>query len=420
MASSKPALRHLYAAIQVLRRSEPQLSPTDLINMVPIYDVILRFDFLALKLVPYASSSFSRCSTLAFMELPFWSRQPDDFSTSPRQGDGRLLPRSSTITTERHRLIQLVSGHNKFSRVVWGPWYPTSERPSRDELIGFYSEMQLWKATSPETFASCLSDPDSLHASTIEEGKLLPIPPQPLHFTSAEAAVNMIMYNGYLGCALAMLSTTDPDPLARDIEVFNSVYQNLRISSGLLYRHEGQGTDEYEYRPCDSIDMGISLFLYHGARRCFSADWQKWTIAALHTIGQEGLSNAHSLANTLEIMAPLEKVLPQNVLSEDSILATKSPLGHIRDRLVPIVTPKSDEGVYLAYFLRYGATEEDSDESIIRLVGQASWMQDDEGNMLGLEIDTAVGGIASPGNAGNMNIFEAWREKVEVGWHGFV
>lgn len=106
MKSSKTALRHLYAAIQVLRRSEPQLSPTDLINMVPIYDVILRFDFLAMKLVPYASSSLPRWPSLAYRELPSWSR---------------LSPNSSTVTTERHRLIQLVSGHNKLSRVMWGP-----------------------------------------------------------------------------------------------------------------------------------------------------------------------------------------------------------------------------------------------------------------------------------------------------------
>ena len=420
MESSKPALRHLYAAIQVLRRSEPQFSPTDLMHMVPIYDVILRFDFLAMKLVPYASSSFTRCPNLAYRELPSWSRQPNDFSASPHQGDWRLLPNSSTITTERHRLIQLVSGHNKLSRVVWGPWYPTSERPSRDELMCYYSDMLLWKATSPETFASCVSDLDSQRASTIEEVELHPIPPQPLIFTSAEAAVNMIMYNGFLGCALAMLSTTDFDPLAREIESFNSVYQNLRICSGLLYKCERRGTDEYEYRPCDSLDMGISMFLYHGARRCFSTDWQQWTMTALHSIGREGLFNSHAFANTLELMAPLESVSPQNVLSKNSIPATKSPLGHICDRLVPVMMPKEEEGGYLAYFLRYGVTEGDNDESLMRIVGLASWRQDGEGNMLGLEIDPVVTGITSLDEQGNMNIIEAWREKVEFGWHRLV
>ncbi|MCJ1472067.1 hypothetical protein MMC13_000712 [Lambiella insularis] len=422
MESSKAALRHLYAAIQVLRRSEPQLSPTDLMNMVPIYDVILRFDFLAMKLVPFASSSFSRCPTLAYRELPSWFRQPNDFSPSPHldHQDRRLFPKSSTITTERHRLIQLVSGHNKLSRVVWGPWYSTSERPSRDELMSYYSDMLVWKATSPETFGSCVSDLDSQCASTVEEVDLLPIPPKPLSFTSDEAAVNMVMYNGFLGCALAMLSTTDPDPLAREIESFNSVYQNLRICSGLLYKCEGQETDEYAYKPCDCLDTGISMFLYHGTPRCFSTDWQQWTMTALHSIGREGLLNAHAFANTLEIMAQLESVSSQNVLSKNSILATKSSLGRICDRLVPVVMPKGEEGGYLAYFLRYGATEENSDESLIRIVGLANWRQDDEGGMLGLEIDSAVRGTASLDELGNMNIIEAWREKVEAGWHRLV
>lgn len=288
--------------------------------------------------------------------------------------------------------------------------------------MGFHSDMLLWKATSPETSASCVSDLDSQHASTIEEVDL-PMPPQPPSFTSAEAAVNMIMYNGFLGCALAMLSTTDANPLAREIESFNSVYQNLRICQGLLYKSEGQETDEYAYRPCDSLDMGISMFLYHGARRCFSTHWQQWTITALHSIGREGLSNAHAFANTLEIMARLESVSPQNtVSSQNNIPATKSPLGHLCDRLIPIMMPKGEEGGYLAYFLRYGATEEVGDESLIRIVGLASWRQDDEGNMLGLEIDPAMRGITSTSldEPGSMDIIEAWREKVEAGWHRLV
>ena len=74
----------------------------------------------------------------------------------------------------------------------------------------------------------------------------------------------------------------------------------------------------------------------------------------------------------------------------------------------------------MAYFLRYGATEEDSNESLIRIVGLASWRQDDEGNVLGLGIGPAVRGITSQDEQGNMHTIEAWREKVEVGWHRLV
>ena len=392
-----------------------QVPPTELATLEPIYDLISRFDFLAMKLVPYASSSFFRSPTLAFSETAFGPRHPNDFSISSPLGGRCLSASSSTITTERHSLIQLVSSHNKLSRVVWSAWYPANERPSRDELLGYYSDLLSWKDTSSKTVASCVSDPDSMFASTLEEVNLLPIPPHPLSFTSAEAAVNMIMFNGFLGCALAALSTTDFDPLAREIESFNSIYQILRISSGLLSERTKHGLVDHGYRPCESLDVGISMFLYQGARRCFSLNWQRWIVTALHSIGREGLLNAHSFANALEIMAPL-----QRVVLEASNVAKKSPLGHLNDRLIPVVLPRGEKGEYVAYFLRYGVTKNDSDEDFIRVVGMASWRQDDLGNMLELQSEAAVKKISSQHEQGNINVIELWKEKVEVGWHGLV
>ncbi len=412
MENSKGALRHLWAAIQVFRRSEAQLSAVDKANMIPVHEVILRFDFLAQKLLPYATSSFSRCSDLAFMEFPFWSRQPSVFSA---------LTQSDSITTERHRLIQLVCGHNKLSRVVWGCWSPTSERPSRDELIGYYSEMLLWKATSPATFTSC-PPLDGVHPSCIADFDTLPMPPQPLQLTSSDAAVNIMMFNGYLGCALATISTTDEDPIAREIECFNLVYQSLCISAGLVYKDNGQTPGNY--KPCDALDMGISIFLYHGARLCFSLDWQKWTITALHSIGREGLSNAHASANTLEIMCQIATTSNDNLSFGRSIAPAKSPLGSIRDRLFPLLMPRGDDDEFLAYFLRYGATEADSDESIVRIVGRATWKQDESGTMQSLEVDsyhsTDARAMSLPDESGTMNLFSSWRQSVEHGWHGFL
>lgn len=411
MENSKGALRHLWTAIQVLRRSEAQLSPIDLANMAPVYEVILRLDFLAQKLLPYAGSSFSRCSDLALMELPFWSRQHSEFPA---------ITQPDSITTERHRLIQLVCGHNKLSRVVWGGWCPTSERPSRDELMGFYSEMLLWKATSPATFTSC-PDLESINASSLAEFATLPIPPQPLQLASSEAAVNIITFNAYLGCALAMISSTEEDSIAREIEAFNLVYQNLCISAGLVYKDNGQAL--INYKPCDALDMGISMFLYHGARRCFSLDWQQWTMAALRSIGREGLSNAHASANTLEIMCTMETTSPQNLSTESSIPPTKSPLGSIRDRLVPVLMPRADDNQFLAYFLRYGATDADSDERIVRIVGRATWKQDESGTMQSLEVNTYhsadARAISFPDEWGT-KLFSSWRQSVEHGWHGFL
>lgn len=410
MENSKGALQHLWAAIQLFKTLEADSSGPDLENLVPVYEVLLRLDFLALKLLPYSASSFTRCSDLAMMELPFWNRQPGKFSS---------IAQSDAIATERHRLMQLVCGHNKLSRVIWGCWYPTSERPSRAELMGFYNEMLLWKATSPATF---MSYPVAHYASSLAEFAKLPMPPEPLKFISSEAAINAIMFNGYMGCTLAMISTTDEDPISREMEAFNLAYENICISAGLI--HEDNERSSNNYMACDTLDMGISVFLYHGVRRCFSVEWQQWCLSALRVIGREGLSNAHALANTLEIMSLMEPNLPQNQWIDGSVHLEKSPLGSIRDRLIPLLMPPVNNNEFLAYFLRYGITEEYSDERHIRIVGRATWQQDDSGVIQSIEVNTYDSSDkranALPDESGNMTIFASWRQSVEQGWHGFL
>ena len=419
MESYKSALRHLYAAIQVLRCFEQQRPPTAEVNMVPIYDAVMRLDFLAMKLIPYASSAFLHCPNLAFREYSSLSQDSNELPLALSRADRHLVTNPHAITIERNRLIQLVSTHNKLRPVVWGPWYPISERPSRDELMEFYTALLLWKANSPKTFGSCISDLDSQRALIFDEVSFLPMPPQPLTFVSSEAAVNVVMYNGFLGCALAMLSTTDHNPMAMEIKSYNSVYQNMRICAGLLNKHRKQELEEYAYRPCDSLDSGISVFLYHGAHRCFSAEWQQWTIAALHSIGREGLSNAHALAKTLEIMALVEKKSPQDVYTDSGVESIKLPLGPICERTIPVTIPK-EEGGYEAYFLRYGTVEQDGDENLIRLIGMASWMQDDAGNVMELKIDHVLREARSLDNLGVTSTIGMWREKVAAGWHKLV
>jgi hypothetical protein len=196
--------------------------------MVPVYDSVLNLDFLAQQLIPYASSSFLRCSNVAMMVSPFWNRPSPKFSE---------IRKPDCIATEYYRLIQLLSGHNNLSRVFWGCWCPTSERPSRDELMGFYSEIPLWKANSPATFASCdgLDTIKTLEFTAVERH---PMPPPALHFSSSRAAQTVAMYNGYLGSALEMISTTDQDPDARYLENFHLVHQNLCIAAGLLEKRK--------------------------------------------------------------------------------------------------------------------------------------------------------------------------------------
>ena len=403
MDNPKGAFRHLWAAIQLLRRSEKRLSNKEVSNMVPVYDAMLRLDFLAQKLVPYACSSFLRCSDRAIMESPFWNRPSPEYSG---------ISQSDSVAAERYRLIQLICAHNKLSRVVWGCWCPTSERPSRDELMGFYAEMLLWKANSPATFASCdgLNSIKVLNSTAIVS---LPMPPPACYFLSSEAALNIAMYNGYLGCALAMIGTTDQDPAARELEAFYLVYQNFCIAAGLIEKHERFGSP---YKPCDAISMGISIFLYHGARRCYSRAWQKWTIGALRSIGREGLSNGFTSANTLEIMCQLEAEMHHG---EEG-----SCLGPIRERLIPLLLPRGDDDQLLAFYLRYGNTEVDGDERAMQVVARATWKQEVNGTLKSLKLDVYERAIAGesylPDRPQALELFSSWRQEVEKGWYGYL
>ena len=211
------------------------------------------------------------------------------------------------------------------------------------------------------------------------------MPPPACHFLSSETALNVVMYNAYLGCALAMISTTDHDPATRELEAFNLVYQTLCIVAGLIERQNEQSRSPY--KPCDAISVGIAIFLYHGARRCFSLAWQEWTIAALRLIGREGLSNGFTSANALQIMCQLEARMRQDHTGQLSNVGVDSYLGSIRDRLIPLLMPRGDDDQLLAFYLRYGSTELDGDERVIQVVARATWKQDIVGTIESLQLD---------------------------------
>jgi hypothetical protein len=380
--------------------------------MVPLFDAMLRLDFIAQKLVPYAASSFSVCSDLAIMEKPFWNRPSPEYS-----GGGQ----PDRVAAEHYRLIQLVCGHNKLSRVIWGSWCPTSERPTRDELMGFYSEMKLWKANSPATFAPC-DGLDKLEAMDSMDMHLRPIPPPACQLSTSETALNIAMYNAYMGCALAMIGTTDADPAAREWEAYNLVYQNLSLTAGLLESHNKQPGSPY--KSCDAISMGISMYIYHGTRRSFSLEWQKWGIAALRSIGREGLFNGFTGANSLDIMCQLEAQLQHHHTSQLLASPGSSPLGNTRDRLIPLLLPRGDDDQVLAFYLRYGNSEMVGDERAIQVVAKATWKEDALGIMNSLKLnvyDSVIAGYPHlPDRPQALELFYSWRQEVEKGWHGYL
>ncbi|TVY89708.1 Transcriptional regulatory protein [Lachnellula willkommii] len=361
MENPKGTFRHLWAAIQLLRTSENRFSDAEVSHILPVYDAMLRLDFLAQKLVPYAGSSFLRFSNVASLESPFWNRVSPEFSD------------------DRH--IDPIA------------------------------------ANSPATFASFDGqDSAEVDATPMES---LPIPPYPAHLSSTDAALNIVMYNAYLGCAVAMIGTNDPDPAARELEAFKLVYETLRIAAGLIEKHK-----ESLYKPCDAISVGISTYLYHSVRRCFSSAWQEWTIAALRSIGREGLSNGFTLANTLETMCELEARIRHDNVTPSCNVVVKSPLGPINGRLIPLLLPHEENSQLLAFYLRYGNTEYDHDEQAVQVVAKATWTEDISGTVKSMNLEayksTAAGDLGVTTRPQAVELFHSWRNEVEKGWHGYL
>jgi len=280
--------------------------------------------------------------------------------------------------------------------------------------------MVLWKATSPATFEEC-KGLESLNASDPAAVAFLPIPPPPYYFSSNEAALNVAMYNGYVGCAVALMSTMDLDPAARELETFNLAYQNMSIAAGLIKKHKDSDDSDGLYKPCDAISMGITGFLYHAVRRCFSPAWQRWTISALREIGREGLSNGATLANTVEIMCKLEAKTRQEATGDFSAFEANTYIGPVRDRLIPLLMPRGDEDDHhLAFYLKHQDQDFEELDATISVVAKATWKEDSSGKIKSLTLEEFEEDSDRSSKPQGPDLFHPWRRTVERGWHGYL
>jgi hypothetical protein len=276
--------------------------------------------------------------------------------------------------------------------------------------MGFYSEILLWKANSPATFASC-NGLDAIKALDFTALERLPMPPA-LHFSSSQAAQTVAMYNGYLGSALEMIITTDQDPDARDLENFHLVYQNLCIAAGLLEKHKQKSGSAHQ--TSNAISTGILIMLHHGARRCFSLAWQKWAIAALRSNGGDGFYSGFTAANTLDIMALLEDMTHGSNTKKLCNTGMDSYLGSIRDRIIPVLMPRGDHDEVLAFYLQYGHTELDGDERVIQVVARITWKQGTADTMMDRKLNVydsplIAGDFRLPDWPQILELFYCWR-----------
>jgi hypothetical protein len=227
------------------------------------------------------------------------------------------------------------------------------------------------------------------------------------------------MYNTYLGCAVVMISATEEDPTERDLEGFNFAYQTLCIAAGLMERKKYHEQIISPYKPCDAISIGISIFIFQGACRCFSLAWRNWTIDALRSIGREGLSNGFTWANTIEILGKLETGNNAYQLSD---VALHSALGSLRYRIIPLLMPRGDDDQHVAFYFR--ERPDDDGKSTVQVSARATWKEDPDGSIVTCKLDVYDPVFSDfpilQDKPRALDLFSSWRRAVEHGWHGFL
>ena len=390
----------------------------------------MRLDFLAQSVVPYARSSFFRAFPFQapYLERPFYSSSVFNIEDL---GNG---PSPDPVSMQRIGLVRLIAAHNDMDKIVWSSFYDSDQQPRRDHLLSFRAELLLWRQGAAETFADYYDvvpppiDDLANMSAPFQVLSDLPIPALPLHLSTDGAAVTIAYYNCYVACTLAMLSTTEVNTVAKDsceYEAFSLTYNNLRLAAALLaptqpdiFIHSGQTPWS-----CTSLDPGISIPLFLGARRCFDVSWRQYTIDVLHTLGRVGLCDGHALANCLMAVSLVDASYA--ACDPDLTLDTQlSPLGRLNERTIPLLMPTLfDEGTIEAFYLRHGM-------GFSGAVAKTTWRQGPDGACFDLEMewfnkqqreeadrDTAA---EQDVDTEPVDPLDDWKKSLEVGWHTFV
>lgn len=356
----KPDALHLKAAGQLLGPSLlPDLSSHPA-GYKALHATIARLDFLAQSIVPYSQPSIQKDSLDACNYISL----PDSFYKGSRH---------RSISSERVELVQIISRFNHLDNIIWGPWSSKSSRPTSEAPPRFQMDLLYWRANSPLAFESC-SESLAILPDCGEPLDELPIPPEPVFFQSTHAALSAALYNNYMACSFAMLSNGhDPDRNA--LCAFHYVYQNLRIAEGLTAA---------TLQDSKNIDINISLLIYLGFRRCYSREWQAWTIQKLRQCGQQGLLDGSAFANALENICHLK--LRAELQSNYASGPTYNATGLLHLRILPLLQPKDESDRWVAYYLRPTANLDHEDITLC-IVARATWRQDKQGNMASVKFD---------------------------------
>lgn len=354
------AFRHFKAAAHHLAQTESSYMP----NREALKFAAREVELAAQILVPLPSAHIAGSPGIA----------------SPDYG---LKMAPTTATQEKQQLIDLLCAHDAVTRAAWRPLGETSHTTDVTTLLDYQGELLRWRESASITFAEYENSPDGSLASDINWASLgeLPLPPEPQNFDSMDAALAAALYNCHMGRTMMLLYlASNGVQEAYEFAAYAYIYQNLRIMAGVWQDNDQRKLDERIYLPSNALKVGFIPLLYMGATYAYSAAWQQWTAAKLHSIAQEGFFSGEAFARCLESLALFQSQAQRTRQTPWSAkLEVRSPLGNPFSRIIPIMLPDIEGTSYVAYYVQYVPNEADP-RSSAQIIGKASWGKTDAEN----------------------------------------
>lgn len=354
------AFRHFKAAAHHLAQTESSYMP----NREALKVAAREVELAAQILVPLPSAHIAGSTGIASPDYGFRMTR-------------------NTPTQEKQQLIDLLCAHDTVTRAAWRPLGETSHTVDATALLDYQGELLRWRESATLTFAEYDNTPDTSLTSDIDWSSLqdLPLPPEPQVFDSMDGALAAALYNCHMGRTMMLLYlASNGVQEAYEYASYAYIYQNLRIIAGIWQDSDQRVLDERIYLPCNALKVGFIPLLYMGATYAYSAAWQQWTAAKLHSIGQEGFFSGEAFARCLEALALFQSQAQRTRQTPWSAkLEVRSPLGNPFSRIIPILLPDIEGTSYVAYYVQYVPDEKDP-RSSAQIIGKASWGKTDSEN----------------------------------------
>lgn len=367
MNNPAAAFRHLLAAKHYFISSEAYLSEHKPSVIEPLKACMRQLELVTQIILPSPECIASMPRGFDFIDSEF---------------------KSTTVSAaqEKQQIINIIYDHPSVNRAIWTPLSQAVDQLDPASITEFQDKLSHWRENASYTFQEYDDLPQDLDWNTLDDTV---IPPVPLRFVSPDAALACALYNFYMSQTMWILSAAIGGDESYEIAAYGYTYQNLRIIESAWDEDKERTIWERFYLPCQAINIGFTPLLYLGANCCYQPTWQAYITEKLHSIGSEGLYDGEAFASCLDLLTLFQnrKERSSSRKSNPAESSSRSPLGHLETRIIPVLYPDTEGKMFIAYFIKSGPLGGDSGFRSIRIVGRAKWRRENEENSKDLSVE---------------------------------